>query len=536
MTASRLISKASSTSLRENDRAFQTAKHPRFQRKCGCGGTPGPTGECESCRKKRLSLQRHATNQNQVALAIPSSVHEVLRSSGEPISAATRAFMEPRFGHDFGRVRIHTDARASESARMVNAEAYTVGQHIVFGTNRYAPDSSAGRNLLAHELTHTLQQGDVGAPTHISDPDERSEQIADLTAQRAIDGPPVSDSPLRARLLGGLRPAPTTWIARKEAPWPPPWHEGVLKAIARFAGPSDGKSADNKWPKMRAYLCQLSQEWAESLLRRWSSPSDKFSRYISEKFPANHKNIMSILAEIKGGKSPALCLPERSLPSGRAMLEESLQKLTELIPEPGPTDLENKGTCGPNITEALQKMLQEVESTFAGADDLTRGSCCQALYSLATAFFAWDIQQLRDQGWIATYQGCAKGDDCDRSVQVTSQCHYAGSVNYVLFGKAHRLCYDYYKRLGVDVERYHSEEAMKSDINKYKGTGLFGLSTPAANFEASKNWAVLGYHGFKPTRVINGDRPDCAPTCRWPYMGGAFKWTWVPLNVPKLKE
>jgi hypothetical protein len=183
-------------------------------------------------------------------------------------------------------------------------------------------------------------------------------------------------------------------------------------------------------------------------------------------------------------------------------------------------------------------MLQEVESTFARADDLTKGASCTSLYSLATAFFVWDILQLHkdNQGWIKTYEGCGKGDACGQSVQVTSQCHYAGSVNYVLFGTAHRLCYNYYKRLGVDVERYHSEEAMLNDINKYKGTGPFDLGTPAANFDASKNWAVLGYHGFKPTRVISGDRPDCATTCKWPYMEGALTWTWVPLNVPKMKE
>ncbi len=88
----------------------------------------------------------------------PSIVDEVLQSSGQPLDAATRAFMEPRFGHDFGQVRVHTDAKAAESARAINAQAYSVGQNVVFGTGQHAPQSSVGQRLLAHELAHVLQQ------------------------------------------------------------------------------------------------------------------------------------------------------------------------------------------------------------------------------------------------------------------------------------------------------------------------------------------------------------------------------------------
>jgi hypothetical protein len=88
----------------------------------------------------------------------PPIVHEVLRSPGQPLDAATRAFMEPRFGQDFGQVRVHTDAKAAESARTIGAQAYTVGENLVFGAGRYAPGSMTGKQLLAHELTHTVQQ------------------------------------------------------------------------------------------------------------------------------------------------------------------------------------------------------------------------------------------------------------------------------------------------------------------------------------------------------------------------------------------
>ncbi|HBE28232.1 MAG TPA: hypothetical protein DDW25_05000 [Ktedonobacter sp.] len=94
---------------------------------------------------------------------IPPVVHAVLnRGGGQPLDTATRAFMKPRFGHDFSRVRIHADERAAESAQSINALAYTVGNDIVFGAGQYAPMTAMGQRLLAHELTHTIQQSTHG--------------------------------------------------------------------------------------------------------------------------------------------------------------------------------------------------------------------------------------------------------------------------------------------------------------------------------------------------------------------------------------
>src|SRR5437667_9620826 len=118
--------------------------------------------ECEECRQKRLGLlQREAVNSAPVnGNGVPPIVQEVLRSPGQPLDAGTREFMEPRYGYDFSRVRVHTNARAAESARTVNALAYTVGKDVVFGEGEYEPGTSEGRRLLAHELTHVVQQFD----------------------------------------------------------------------------------------------------------------------------------------------------------------------------------------------------------------------------------------------------------------------------------------------------------------------------------------------------------------------------------------
>ncbi len=78
---------------------------------------------------------------------------------GHPLSASSRRFFEPRFGRDFSQVRIHSDPSAAQAARSVNAQAFTYGRDIVFGAGQYAPETAAGQKLIAHELTHVVQQG-----------------------------------------------------------------------------------------------------------------------------------------------------------------------------------------------------------------------------------------------------------------------------------------------------------------------------------------------------------------------------------------
>ncbi len=127
--------------------------HLKLSRKCDA---------CEAEEKKKLQMKSAATAR-AAGHEAPPIVHEVLHSPGEPLDAATCAFFAPRFGHDFSHVRIHTDERAAASARAVGALAYVVGQHIAFAARRFAPSSDGGRQLLAHELAHVVQQAH-GAP------------------------------------------------------------------------------------------------------------------------------------------------------------------------------------------------------------------------------------------------------------------------------------------------------------------------------------------------------------------------------------
>jgi hypothetical protein len=179
-----------------------------LQRKCACGGS---ATECESCKEKQEqgTLQRRATGVSAAGEA-PPIVHQVLRSPGQPLEPGARRFFEPRFGHDFSQVRIHADETAAKSARAVDALAYAVKHHVVFGTGQYAPGSSAGQRLLAHELTHVVQQstrGFSGSSVSIED-SPQAESEADGTA----------DKVLSAGLLGFHSANPSWGLQRAPAP------------------------------------------------------------------------------------------------------------------------------------------------------------------------------------------------------------------------------------------------------------------------------------------------------------------------------
>lgn len=143
-----------------------------------------------------LDLQRSIGNAGVGGLIEEEStspVHRVVASGGQPLDAEVRADMESRFGQDFGDVRVHTGDAAHDSARSVKAQAYTVGSDIVFQRDRYDPSTPDGRHVLAHELTHVLQQrsgpvdgADAGGGVRVSDPSDRFEREAAATADRVI--------------------------------------------------------------------------------------------------------------------------------------------------------------------------------------------------------------------------------------------------------------------------------------------------------------------------------------------------------------
>lgn len=129
---------------------------PSLQRKCACGGT---CSKCEEDPDKPEELRMKSTSPGAVAgMPVPPSVHWALSSSGQPLDTSTRTFFERRFGGDFRHVRVHDGESAANSARDVNARAFTVGSDIVFAAGAYAPATAVGKRLIAHELAHVVQQ------------------------------------------------------------------------------------------------------------------------------------------------------------------------------------------------------------------------------------------------------------------------------------------------------------------------------------------------------------------------------------------
>lgn len=184
--------------------AFSAAPTGLLRRRCACGGSPGVDGECAECRRRRLQRQ---TASRSEPTGVPPIVHEVLRSPGQPLDPATRAFMEPRFGHEFSAVRVHSDARAADSAEAVNALAYTVGRDLVFGANQYAPRTSAGRRLIAHELAHVVQQSaaDTAWPLQVEPPSAVSETESEHAAALIARGETVTGSRLTPQAPAVMR-------------------------------------------------------------------------------------------------------------------------------------------------------------------------------------------------------------------------------------------------------------------------------------------------------------------------------------------
>jgi hypothetical protein len=175
-----------------------------LQRKCACGNHTIAGDECADCAQKKMGLQRKLTigasndpmeqeadriadqvmatpghglirsapvkiqrftgNPSGQTAEVPASVERVLASPGRPLEPALRQDMEGRFGYDFSQVRVHTGGAAEQSAEDVNASAYTVENNVVFGAGQFVPGTHEGRRLIAHELTHVMQQKNVIYP------------------------------------------------------------------------------------------------------------------------------------------------------------------------------------------------------------------------------------------------------------------------------------------------------------------------------------------------------------------------------------
>jgi hypothetical protein len=284
-----------------------------LQRKCACGTHTVAGGACESCGKEKVSgnLQRAAKSAEPINEA-PPIVHEVLRSAGQPLEAGARSFFEPRFKHDFSRVRVHTDARAVESARSVNALAYTVGRNIVFGAGQYRHDLS-GAYLLAHELAHVTQNdparhqastlqafaggGQQDETLRLDNPpSSRAEQQADRMARAVVTGRAISEAPMQATGIHRQTPIQATGV-----------HQHALEGSTQLPAKKDAPKVD--------LLADLLIEWRNAgLLDPPFRPSTVEAIPLPEALESKAekgKNQALIMASAARGSKPKTPLEEK---------------------------------------------------------------------------------------------------------------------------------------------------------------------------------------------------------------------------------
>jgi hypothetical protein len=250
----------------------------RVQRACAACGMHGQ-GECESCKKKKV--QRRAGSPRDRAAHVDGASFE---RGGQPLDAQWRRQLEPFYGADFADVRIHDDAASHAAARRLSAHAFTVGQHIHFARDRFRPEGRAGLHLLAHELTHTVQQRDTTGGASLTDgieidpvdsPFERAaDRVADAVTQASTPGAAPSSATMTT---GGVLAAPTVQRV------------GFFETLSRLFG--EGTFSESELLQYLKFLDDHaaiegdydSDNKAREIIRRWRNGDPKFQPTIQQK-------------------------------------------------------------------------------------------------------------------------------------------------------------------------------------------------------------------------------------------------------------
>ena len=258
-----------------------------LQRECACGGT------CQDCQQKQL-LQRDA-NGSSAAQVAPPIVHNVLRGPGAELPGATRSFMESRFGHDFGGVRVYHNDGAAASARAVSANAYTVGEKIVFNQGKYSPDSSGGRRLLAHELAHVVQQSRGGGTPPAGGSSALESEAGDIS--RRVDSPGASLAVQQSSGVGMARDAAPGQQTLIEVKFP----DGVKQLTPEEFAEYKRRALHNLRVdlKLVAGLADNGRQTQESLLNEYHGNVESITDVFS-----HPKALIGIAADMKAGVTP----------------------------------------------------------------------------------------------------------------------------------------------------------------------------------------------------------------------------------------
>lgn len=513
--------------LRTGSAHFSRSQGIHIQRRC-------PACDEEELRRKHIRediLKRKGAPgpSPEVTPEIAAQVTG-LHGGGEPLQKSVRNFFEPRFGHDFSRVRIHTDSRASQIAGSIDARAFTIGRDIVFYKGQYSPETPSGKRLLAHELTHFVQQKgtmDSGLSTstiyrflrRADRPYQNIVNFSDMDRRPRADGGGTIHYGIRVHIPSRIEDRPLdvdTAIDCIEA--------ALRRDVRRLRAPG---------------LIERNLGIREAIQRSLERQRSQDVVTIEVGYTRQPERGYRASAIQIEGSEPLPVPPPRQEPTpvpippeedertrrGRRRRSRRPQGAQQEDVERSREMLIRGPICGPDVTNRIRNTLSNVRWSFGRLTAL-QGSACRNLDFPPEALYSWDIIELHNSDWIwQTFRPeCATiggNPPCGHSIQVGTQCHYAGSVNYVVYGLMCRLCYD----RGI---RRFTEEHMLAQIEMYK--------SGAPNYHPSRQWAIAGYRNWPSSGTPAGDRSNCSPTC--PTLRGTrlenspFFVRWCPMLDP----
>jgi outer membrane protein OmpA-like peptidoglycan-associated protein len=562
-----------------------------LQRKCACGGSSGASGspgECPECKRKR-TLQRRAAGSTQPDVA-PPIVHEVLRSPGQPLDQATRSYFEPRFGHDFSKVRIHADARADRSARAVNALAYTVGRDIAFADGQYSPGSPSGRHLLAHELTHVVQQqatpvsttslrvGSADTPheTEAVDAATRIAAGASTGPVKPVSGQQVSGSIQRqaddstALSNPGTAADPSaqsqqsseggsesqTSAAGAGSPPEKPEHCPAPKDLECTAATYDILHYDHNFvfPMDSSTLNAAQRAEIDAVAASWNTGtatgSIRLDGYASAEYECEYnwrlscRRAQAVAAELAHPSNRSQGVPTGHIalfahgesdqaspdlaPNRRVALSLPAGPLDPKdVPIPRPDPPMEGHVCGPDVTKELGDALKLTQAIFGGWDENHKKSACYALNNAVIGGAAWDILELHNDGnWIPNFRPSCASPSSNYNCESSVQ---VGSHCYDPGSVNYALFGTMCSLCDQFFTSIHSEDAALWKLDGMLRTIELYKKINFSKDKYAKEWATAGWHGW-PTMPPASDRPGCSPTCPIPYRSKAGEQPWFHMH------
>lgn len=513
--------------------AAQPFFQPTIQRKCA---------HCEEEEKKSNVQRKEASPAAISPTAVESNINST-KGQGEGLKGDTLHEMNGAFGADFSSVKIHTGNNAAGLNRQLNAQAFTTGNDIYFNEGKYAPGSSSGKHLLAHELTHTLQQGQgtTGIARQVAPVKEHgdlSQVPAGLACPVDTTAPRVEDSYPFTVSSSGLSPANQRLISGFAANW----HRLGASATVRIDGFAsvDGSDAFN-W----GLSCQRAQAVRDEMI----TPSDSS--------PGIGAGFISIFAH---GETNHF---SRTDPVANRVAVISSVVPVPPPPPPGPTPptppVAPERKCGPNVTTEIARVWAQVQSNFNSWGFTDKLNACRYLIQPVIvgsggpelnkdAFDTFGLF-LNTAGWTqrgpyhppcgvpgSTGDPCwardplHEADDvCSNTVQTGSGCWKSGTVNYGTYGVMMRLCNGFISPIGFLPPPFgmlsgaFSYASMVALITAYK---LYDRENPMDPIA----WASATYNGGPSGVPSGGNKPNCPATCNVPFTTPSFDYVWEPVR------